>query len=164
MALRLSLTEQVFIPEWESNRSKPVAEQIRVRYKRLSVEAFFVVQQTLQVNLMTGDGAAPEDLGAMHKRWEVMKHVLQEHVVVWENITLDDGPVTTERLFAVLHPTQMGLLSEVYGAILNASTGDEVEAGNSNAPSEPASEGSASPAATAGATDASANATATAVI
>lgn len=160
MALKLSLSQRTYVPEWEANREKCATEQIRVIYAPLTVEEFFAVQQELQVNLMSPQEG--ETIEALTKRFAVMRYVVALKVKAWENVELDGEPVTTEQLFAVLHPTQMGLLAEVYGMLLSVATGSEEQAGNLSAPSVPASEGSASPAVSAGGTASTSSATATA--
>lgn len=166
MALKVSLARRTLVPEWGNNRTQPAADQIRVLYRPLTVADFFALQQELQVNLMAAEPTGMAEVEAASRRFAVMRQVLEQYVIRWEGVTLEgaDGSaveVTTKALFDSLHPSQMGLLGEVYAAILNEASGDTETAGNWSAPSEPASEGCATPVSNAGATDASASATAT---
>lgn len=160
MALKLSLAARTYIPEWHGNRDLPPGQQVRVVYKPLSLEDLFLMQRDLQTNLLSGVQVDPQDVEALDKQYKLIKHVLCAYVLAWEGVEVDGQPVDSERLLAALPPGELGLVAEVFSAILNSSVIDSEQAGNLSAPSAPANEGSAFLAANAGESSASGSATA----
>ena len=137
MALSLSSHKRKFVPEWGDNKTLPSQEQITLQYSPLSVEDLFEVQRDTKINVMAGMQFEVEDVEAVDSHWQLIKHVLVKYTSDYTGITLDGDAVTgPEPLFQILSPVHMELLAEIFGAVLNASTGSEEDVKNSGADSE----------------------------
>jgi len=143
------LKDKKYVPEWGGNREVAPSEQIALTYAPLSVEDLFAVQRDTKINVMAGLQFDVEDLDAVDQHWGLIKHVLEKYTKDYENITVDGEPITDAvKLFDVLGPSHMELLAEIFGAVLNASTGSEEDVKNSPSDSgqeNPASDTTAEP-------------------
>lgn len=147
LALSIQRTGRVFVPEWEGNRECEPGEQIRCKYKTLSMDDMLEAQRTADVNLFKGLDVNMADRESIERQWGLIKHVVGKYTSDWEGVTVDGVPVTDGGpVTEALQANHLELLSEVFGKVLTDSTGQEDEAKNSESESEVASADSDSPA------------------
>jgi len=147
MALKISKAPRTFVPLWKGNRDLPVDEQISAVYRTLSIEDVFTVQQKTSTNLMAGFKLDREDPQSISDYWRLVRWVVEGFVDGWKNIVVDSIELTKSvDVIAALGTGHMELLGEVFGQVMQDSSGTETESKNSVSESVLTSEGSDGPA------------------
>jgi len=141
VGLTIKREGRVFVPTWNGNLAED--EQIRCKYRTLTMGDMLEVQRTVDVNLFTGIQVDMEDRESVEKQWDLIKYVLDKYTSDWEAINVDGTPLTMgEQVTNGLQANHLELLAEVFAKILQDSLGTGDESKNSDAESEPLNSGS----------------------
>lgn len=163
MALRLIRAWREIVPHWNGNDLLPKGEQIRLRYRTLTVEDVFRAQEEIGINLMAVQDLSVQDLETQAKYWRFMRHVLAKYTSEWSGVEADGAALSDGGAVADnIGMGAMDLMGEVVNQIVSESMGTEAEAKNSAGQSVPESSGSGTTAESASPLDSSELATAAA--
>jgi len=128
--------ETTFTPEWNGNKDLPAADQFTVTVSDMSVADMLIVVdamasiQDVQADIDTGKVPADQMKAVLTAASEIMPRYCTVH-----NLNRRDGsPVTVEEVAG--HSRYLGLLMEIFGAMVNTSNVSEDDAGNSPTPSD----------------------------
>lgn len=143
MALKLNRSWRPFVPEWAGNTMLPRLEQIRLKYRTLTVEDVFRAQEEVDIDLLSAQEITRQDMKSQKKYWDFMRHVVSKYTSDWEGVEVDGEPVTDGGAIAAdISMGSMDLFGEVVTRIIGESLGTAGEAKNSNGQSAPESSGS----------------------
>lgn len=143
MALKLTRAARPFVPEWNGNVSLPQSDQVRLKYRTLTVEDVFRAHEEVDIDMLDPGAIAKQDMKTQKQHWRFLRHILINYTQEWEGVEIDGEKRTTgQEVVDAAGMNLMDLFGEITTKIINDSLGTEVEAKNSGGQSAPESLGS----------------------